>query len=153
MASNSSRTSVLLHSSPSLDVHSSFQNQNCDFCEESDQHIQIEDLRMRKSSITLKPRISQKSLLSDNNQTEDPWFLKLSGWLIEITSLILAVFTIAAVVLLLRFYEGKPISEIPSWPSLNTIVTILSMAFSAFIMAAVTSGKNISLLLKILRLL
>ncbi|GAB7355258.1 hypothetical protein MBLNU459_g5805t1 [Dothideomycetes sp. NU459] len=60
-------------------------------------------------------------------------------WLIELTSLAIASCIMAAIVVILYHYKGKPISTTPSRPSLNTIVNILSTALSALIMLATTA--------------
>lgn len=124
-----------------MDSSSSFHDHKNHLCEGSDQNLQIDDLHKREPSIAPRSQISQHTF-SENGRTEDPWFLKLSGWFTEIISLIVAIIVIIIIVVILRFYDGKPFSETPSRSSLNTIITILSMAFSSVVVAAVISGGN-----------
>lgn len=82
-----------------------------------------------------KPNITKPK--SNSRQSRLRW---CRGWQIELLSLMVAWGILAAVVVLLHHYKGKQLYETPARPSLNTIINILSTAFTALVMLATTAG-------------
>ena len=76
-------------------------------------------------------------------QNKPAWYWKFMGWSIEIFSLLGSFCIVAAIAGLLKFYDGKAMSNTPSRPSLNTIISILSAALTALITGATTAGKTL----------
>lgn len=88
------------------------------------------------------PRTKPGAIKPKNNPTQ----LKLrwhGGWLTEIISLVAAWCIMVAVIAILYHYRGKQLSETPTRPSLNTIINILSTAFTALVTLATTAGETI----------
>lgn len=65
----------------------------------------------------------------------------VKGYWLELASLVLAFCVMVVLVVLLVYYNQKPISETPQRPSLNTLVNIFSTMEAGLIVYVTSQGK------------
>lgn len=108
---------------------------------ESFHDVPVQYIAIEGASSTVKSGYRLQSTSKNPNRKRLFWYKILSGWYLEILRLFGVLCSIAAIVSLLYFYDHKPITHLPRYPGLNTIVNIISSISTALIMGVTTAGK------------
>lgn len=67
-------------------------------------------------------------------------FIRETVWLKEILSLLVSIFALAAIVAVLVTYHDKPLQQLPSSISVNSLVSIFTSIFKAAMLLPITEG-------------
>jgi hypothetical protein len=92
------------------------------------------------SSTNKMPAWQDTNLSQDLPPPERGFFGAIKGWWLELGSVALAFATLLCTAVLLAVYNGRPISETPRSPSLNTLVNIFSTIVAGLIVFVVAES-------------
>jgi hypothetical protein len=101
------------------------------------------DIRSTDSHSLNEPFLAQANTFSDRLPHQPPSVLRFSAfyshWRYETLSLIASIAAVVAIVVVLCYFDGKPVPDWPVGITLNALVSVLSTISKAAMIAAVAS--------------
>jgi hypothetical protein len=94
------------------------------------------------SGLKNAPILQDAILSQDRLPQKRGFFGAVKGWWLELGSVVLAIAIMLCTIVLLAYYNGKPISETPRRPSLNTLVNIFSTIEAGLIVFVAAEGLH-----------
>lgn len=101
-----------------------------------------QDNPMKHISMHQTTAVSVSNSIENDNRGKPRWYHIFSRWSVEILGLAGASGIFAAIISLLFFYNGHQIEHVPSRPSLNTRISILSTILTSLVLGTTTAGMK-----------